>query len=79
MNLRQFFVSVFTGNQTSDGLEAVRESARNDAREIATAYADEFTAEVANVLSERLTGFREDGVIVIEQPPVKKIGRKNAK
>ena len=77
MNLRQFFIGVFTGNQTTDGLESVRESARTEAREIATAYADEFTSTVANVLSERLTGFREDGVIVIE--PVKKLGRKAAK
>lgn len=50
MNLRAFVIGIFRGFSAADGeLDAIRETARADARQIVGTYVQEFRAEAARV------------------------------
>ena len=72
MNFRGFVVGLFRGFAAVDGeLDAVRETARQDARMVVGTYVEEFRAEAARVFAggqQALIGCEEDVVDVVATP-----------
>lgn len=53
MSLKSFILGMFTGQKMNGEIEQVKESARNDARELTTAYFDAFADEARKIMHEK--------------------------